>query len=250
MLDNISFSRFYNVDSSLRRMNPISKILCVVIFLILTFLNSSIEFNLILILMVIAIMILSNISFKVYGKILLSLLSFIIFIFLINFLCHTSIYISVLFSIRLILIVFYSSILTLTTTSEELIYGLEHLLSPLKIFKVPVSSIALTLSLAIRFIPLVLESGKKIIKSYESRGINFRDLSFKLKLSYIKSLIIPIFVLAIKNSDDLSDTMSLKLYDTDVCRTEMCTYVYSRIDSYMLSLHFLLIMVLIVKGIC
>lgn len=249
MLDNISFNRFYSVDSRLRKMNPISKILCVIIFLILTFVDSSIEFQLILLVFVFVAMLLSNISFKVYGHILLGLLSFIIFIFLINFLCGVSIYTSILFSVRLILIVLYSSILTLTTSSDELIYGLEHILAPLKIFKVPVNSLALILSMAIRFIPLVFEAGKSIIKCYESRGIKFNNLSFKLKLSYLKSIIIPVFVLAFKNADELTETMNLRLFDTNQGRTTLYIYNYSKIDAYMLSFHVMLVMFAIMKGI-
>lgn len=249
MLDSISFNRFYNVNSSLRQMNPISKILCVLIFLILTFVDSSIEFNLVLLIFVFMAMLLSNIPFKVYGKIFLSLLSFIIFIFLINFLCHVSIYTSILFSIRLILIVFYSSILNLTTSPDELIYGLERILSPLKIFKIPVNSLALVLSLAIRFIPVVFEMGKGIIKCYESRGIKFNNLSLKNKLLYIKSIIIPVFVLSFKNSDELTDTMSLRLYDTSQDRTALHIYGYGKIDAYMLSFHVMLVMFLIMRGI-
>lgn len=249
MLDNISFNRFYNVDSRLRRMNPISKILCVIIFLILTFVDSSIEFNLILLIFVFLAMFLSNISFKVYGKIILSLLSFIILIFLINFLCKVNINTSILFSTRLILIVLYSSILTLTTSPDELIYGLEHILSPLKIIKIPVNSLALVLSLSIRFIPLVFEMGKGIIKCYESRGIKFSDLSLKNKLLYIKSIIIPVFVLSFKNSDELTDVMSLRLYDTNQERTALHIYGYGKLDAYMLSFHVMLVMFLIMKGI-
>lgn len=249
MLDSISFNRFYNVNSRLRQMNPISKILCVLMFLILTFIDSSIEFNLILLIFVFMAMLLSNIPFKVYGKILLGLLSFIIFIFLINLICNVNVYTSILFSIRLILIVLYSSILTLTTSPDELIFGLEKILSPLKIFKIPVNSLALILSFSIRFIPLVFEMGKGIIKCYDSRGIKFSQLSFKFKLLYLKSIIIPVFVLSFKNSDDLADTLSLRLFDSNEKRTTLQIYGYGKIDAYMLSLHTMLIMFLIMKGI-
>ena len=249
MLDNISINNFCDVSSSLRKMNPISKILCVLIFLILTFVDNSIQFNFILAIILIVAMLLSNVSFKIYFKILLSLSSFIFFIFLINFLCHTSINTSIILSLRLIFIVLYSSILTLTTTKEELIYGLEHILSPLKIFKVPVNSLALILTLAISFIPVVFETLKKIIKCYETRGISFKNLSFSLKISYIKSIIIPVFIKTFKCADNLSDTMYLKLYNSNSTRTDFYNYGYSKMDAYMLSLHFMLIIILIMKGI-
>ncbi len=247
MLDSISFNRFYNIDSEIRSMNPVSKILCVFIFLILTFLESSIEFNLILLAIVLGIMYLSNIPFKVFGKILLGLLSFILFIFLINFLCKTSIYTSILFSIRLILIVFYSSILTLTTPPNELIYGLNRILSPLEVFKVPVKSLALILSFALRFIPMVFEEGRVIVNSYVCRGIYFKNLSFRLKLLYIKSLIIPMFILSMKNADEFSDNLSLRCYDVENSFSLVCPY--TRIDAYMLSFHFMLMVILVVKGV-
>ena len=249
MLDNISFGRFYNVASPLHKMNPISKILCTFIFIILIFFDNSLEFNLILLFLVFVNMFLSNIPIKVYIKILLGMLSFIAFIFLINFLCKASIQLSILFSIRLILIVFSSSILTLTTTTEELVYGLKHILSPLKIFKVPVNSLALILSLAIMFIPSIFDNARKIIKCYESRGIIFKTLNLKLKLSYIQSLIIPTFVLAFKNAEELADTMSLRLYNCNQNGTDLHIYGYNKLDLYMISLYTMLVIFFIMKGI-
>ena len=249
MLDSISLSRFYNTNSKLHKMNPISKILCTFIFLILIFVDKSIEFNLILLLFLGVNIFLSSIPLKVYLKIFLGTLPFIIFIFLINFICKTKIELSVLYTLRLILIVFSSSILTLTTPTDELIYGLKHLLSPLKIFKVPVNSLALILSLAIRFIPSIFECGKNIIKVYDSRGISFKSLSLKLKLSYIKSIIIPIFVLSFKNADDVIDTMNLRLYNCNNDPTDLHTYGYGKMDLYMISLYTMLVMFIIMKGI-
>lgn len=250
MLDSISFSRFYDINSDIRKMNPISKILCVLLFLILTFVESSIEFNLILLTIVLFIICISNIPFKVYGKILSGLLSFIVLIFVINFLCKNDVSLSILYSIRLILIVLYSSVLTMTTPPTELVYGLEKILSPLKIFRLPVHSLALTLSLAIRFIPTVFEQCKKIIKANEGRGIKFQNLSFRLKLTYIKSLIIPIFVFSLKNSDELADAMTLKLYNVNAKRTDLFQNVWHKIDAYMLCFHVMLLFILIMKGIC
>ena len=186
MLDSISFNRFYDIDSDIRKMNPIAKILCLILFIILTFIEGSLEFNLILLTIVLFIVCVSNIPVKVYLKIICGLLSFIFFIFLINFICKTDVSVSILYSMRLILIVLYSSILTMTTPPTELVYGLEKILSPLKLLKLPVHSLALTLSLAIRFIPTVFEECKRIIKANECRGIMFKNLSFRLKITYIK----------------------------------------------------------------
>lgn len=247
MSNNISFNKFYNINSDIRKMNPVIKILCVLIFIALTFLENSVQFYSILFIMTFCIIYLSNIPFKQYLKIIIGLLSFIIFIFLINFLCKTSLYYSISLSLRLILIVLYSSILTFSTPPSELIYGLEKILSPLKIFKIPVNSLALVLALSIRFIPNVFYQGKAIIKNYESKGIKFTDLSIPLKLKYIKSIIVPMFVLSIKKSDELSDSMLLKLYDSNSIRSSLIYNSFNRIDAYMLSLHFTLIFVLVMK---
>jgi len=247
MLDNIFINSFDDVSYSLKRMNPISKILCVLIFLILTFVDSSFQFYLILGVTLIISMLLSNISLKIFLKIFLSLFLFIILIFLINFLCNISIDTSIINSLRLIFIAFYFSILVLTTSNNELICGLEYVLSPLKIFKIPVNFLVLKLLIVLNFIPIIFSSLKKITNCYKMKGIYFYNLSFSLKLSYIKNIIVSTLKKTFNSINFLSNYMSLKLYNSK--KIVFDNYGYSKMDVYMLSLHFVLVIILIMKGI-
>ena len=115
--------------------------------------------------------------------------------------------------IRLLLIIMVTTILTATTKPMELTFALEWLLSPLKVVKVPVHIIAMTLSLALRFIPTLAEEANKIMRAQASRGVDFKEGKLKDKFKAITSLIIPLFVTSILRSGELADAMEARGYN-------------------------------------
>ena len=149
--------------------------------------------------------------------------------------------------LRLISIVLYTSILTLTTSPTEITYGLEKFLSPLKIIKVPVNKIALSISLALRFIPTLIDQGNKILKSQASRGVDYYNSNIKDKFMAIKSMLIPMFVITLKKSDDLADTMAVRLYNVNEKRTNFRVNKWSFFDIYMVIIHVCILILIIIK---
>jgi len=113
---------------------------------------------------------------------------------------------------RLIVIVLLATILTITTKPNDLTNAFEWLLKPLKIFKIEPEEIALIITIALRYIPTILDEAYKIMDSQASRGADFRSGSLKKKISQIVSLIIPMFVLSFERSDELSDAMIVRNY--------------------------------------
>jgi energy-coupling factor transport system permease protein len=114
-----------------------------------------------------------------------------------------------------------TQILTLTTMSTDINNGLEWILSPLKLFKIPVGVFAMLISLTLRFIPTLLSESKKIMAAQASRGVDFNEGSLKDKVNQIISLLIPMFVISFKRAEDLSNAMEARGYIIGAKRTKL-----------------------------
>ncbi len=114
---------------------------------------------------------------------------------------------------RLILMIALTMILTSTTTPMDITYGFEWYLSPLKIFKFPTQVVAMTISLALRFIPTLLEQANRIMKAQKSRGVDYNRGFLSKKIKSITTLIVPLLVSCFSISDDLSLAMEARGYD-------------------------------------
>ncbi len=122
--------------------------------------------------------------------------------------------------LRLILMIGLSMILTSTTSPLDLTYALEWYMTPLKVIGFPAHIIAMTISLALRFIPTILEDVNRIMKAQTSRGVDFEHGGFGKKIRAIISLIIPLFVSAFVRSDELANAMECRGYDPNGKRTK------------------------------
>lgn len=123
--------------------------------------------------------------------------------------------------VRIVTILFLSSLLTLTTKPMELNQGLESLLKPLRFFKLNPSIFTMMIAIALRFIPTLINEANKILKAQASRGVDFKEGKLKDKIGQIISLIVPMFVIAYRRAIDLSDAMEARGYDPDMPRTSL-----------------------------
>jgi len=114
--------------------------------------------------------------------------------------------------IRLIIIVTLSTILTLTTKPTDLNLGLERILKPLKLVKINSEEIALIISIALRYIPTLLDEANKIMLAQASRGVDFSEGKMKDKVMQIISLLVPMFIISFKRSDDLANAMEARSF--------------------------------------
>ena len=114
-----------------------------------------------------------------------------------------------------------STLLTISTSTIEINLGLEWVLSPLKIIKVPVAEIAMMFSLTLRFIPTLLIETNKIMKAQASRGIDFNEGSFVEKVKQIVTLLIPMFFISIVRAEDLANAMEARGYVIGEARTNI-----------------------------
>ena len=244
MLNRIG--RYYPINSRVHDMNPIIKIICTLLFIVMSFLTYDIKFNILIFVLLIAMLINTEVPIRLYLKSLLSMKWLLVFILLINLIVKTDIIITIITIFRVIFVVMYSSILIFTTSQSEITYGLKVLFSPLKLIGVPVNKMALSISLALRFIPSIIEEGKKIIKSQASRGIDYYNSNYKEKILALKGLVIPMFSITMRKADDLSDIMEVRLYDINGKRTNFRQNKCNFYDIFILIVH-ISILSLIVK---
>ena len=245
MLNKIMIGRYYPINSLVHKMNPLAKIICVLLFIIMSFLTFDIRFNAMLFILLMLMVCNTKVPFDIYFKTLFSIKWLLLFILIINLIVGSNLSVTIITMFRLIFVVLYTSILTLTTPPTEITYGLEKLFLPLKLIGIPVNKMALSISLALRFIPTIIDQGNKIIKSQASRGIDYYNSNLKGKILAIKSLIIPMFVLSIKKADDLADSMEVRLYNVNSKRINFRQNKWHFYDTFLVLMHlglFILIM--------
>lgn len=124
-------------------------------------------------------------------------------------------------SIRLILLVVGTSILTLTTSPTELTEGLESIFSPLKRFGFPAHEISMMLTIALRFIPTLIEETDKIIKAQRSRGADFESGNIVNRAKNLIPLLVPLFINSLRRADDLATAMESRCYNGGEGRTSL-----------------------------
>ena len=139
-------------------------------------------------------------------------------------------------SIKIFTILLVSAMLTETTTSVELSVGLETMLSPLKIIKFPVNEAATIIAVAIRFIPSLLSESRRILNAQASRGVDFSNGNLFTKVKALVSLVVPLFSIAFKNSEELANAMDARGYDPKAYRTKYRVYHFSGYDFTLLLL--------------
>lgn len=133
--------------------------------------------------------------------------------------------------IRLVIIVTLSTILTLTTKPTDLTLGLEKLLKPLALIKVSAEEIALIISLALRYIPTLLDEANKIMLAQASRGVDFNEGKLKDKVTQIISLLVPMFIISFNRSDDLANAMEARNFVPGKQRTRLQILKWKWMDS-------------------
>ena len=236
MLNNITIGRYINKSSVVHKLNPVFKIISLIIMIIsIFFIDSYIDITLLSMYLLLT-MLYSDIDIKVYLKNIYGIKIFLIFITSIN---------RIIFDIfKLIFIVLYSSILTYTTSITELTFGIEKLLRPFNKL-IPVGDIAMIITLSIRYIPTLTEEASRIIKAQKLRGINFDTKNIKEKIISISGILMPMFSLSIKRAEESADIMDIRLYNYGKSRTNYRTNKWTKINSLLLILNILILIIII-----
>lgn len=159
---------------------------------------------------------------------------------------------SILVLIRVINLLTLSALLTFTTKPTDLNAGIEGIFKPFTFMKSAVSILAMMISIALRFIPTLINESNKILKAQASRGVDFNDGKFKEKVMQIVSLLVPMFVISYKKAEDLANAMEARAYIPGEDRTRIYELKYKVVDYLVyifLLLFFAAIIVLNIRGI-
>ena len=241
-MNNITLGKYVPYNSLIHKLDPRFKIFAMILLMVGVFLSfSSIWMNFIiyglLLAFIITIMFISHVKLSSLFKQLKFMWFMILFLLIINMMVpgnpdlgfiqitsswkiyFSAIYNTLYIAIRLVIMLAISLVLTSTTTPLELTGALEWYMYPLKYIKFPVHEIAMTISLALRFIPTLLEETDRIMKAQSSRGVDFEHGKFKEKINAVISLIVPLFISAFQRSDELANAMEARGYDPSAKRT-------------------------------
>lgn len=134
--------------------------------------------------------------------------------------------------IRLIYLILGSSLMTFTTTPNQLTDGLEYVLKPLKRIHVPVHEISMMMSIALRFIPILLEETDKIMKAQTARGADFESGGMLKRAKNLVPLLVPLFISAFRRANDLAMAMEARCYNGGDGRTKMKPLQYKKCDVF------------------
>lgn len=133
-------------------------------------------------------------------------------------------------AVRLIFLILGSSLMTLTTTPNQLTDALEDVLGPLKKLHVPVHEISMMMSIALRFIPILMEETDKIMKAQMARGADFESRQLRKKIQSLVPLLVPLFISAFRRANDLAMAMEARCYHGGEGRTKMKPLIYQKRD--------------------
>jgi len=261
MFDSITLGQYYQTDSVLHRLDPRVKLVGTFTYLISLFIVDSFVGYILAALFLAAMIMLSNVPFRYIIRgmkaiIFLLLITVVFNLFLtpgeviwqLGFLKMTreGLTFAVKMAVRLSLLILGSSIMTLTTTPTQLTDALESLLRPLKKVHVPVHEIAMMMSIALRFIPILMEETDKIMKAQIARGADFESKNLIKKIKSMVPLLVPLFISAFRRANDLAMAMEARCYRGGEGRTKMKPLVYQNRDriAYLILLAFFVVCIL------
>ena len=259
MLNDVTLGQFFPGDSLLHRADPRAKLILTVFYIITLFMADNIFAFALLFVFSLVMILLSRISFAVILKGFKPILFILIFTFLINMfftkgklvlfdlgvvsLYGEGVYRAFIMSLRILMLINITCLLMSYTTSPIMLTdAIEQLFSPLKKLKVPVHEFAMMMTIALRFIPTLIEETDKIMNAQKTRGADFSEGGLIKKAKALIPVLVPLFVSSFRRADDLAIAMECRCYRGGEGRTRMTILRYSHRDA-LLSFAFVLLFV-------
>ena len=263
MIRDITLGQYYQADSVLHRLDPRVKLIATFVYVISLFVvDNLIGYGICFLFLALAI----GLS-KVPVKFMLRGMKAILFLLIITVIFNLfltpgetlvsfwvfkitkeGVKMAFTMAVRLSMLIIGSSVMTLTTTPNNLTDGLESVMKPLKKIKVPVHEIAMMMSIALRFIPILLEETDKIMKAQIARGADFESGNLFKKAKSMVPLLVPLFISAFRRANDLAMAMEARCYQGGEGRTKMKPLIYRKRDGIAYVIVVLFFAVCIVVG--
>ena len=260
MIRDITIGQYYPAESRIHRLDPRVKIVCTLLFLVSLFIQNSLPGYVIATIYLGCVIRLSKVPLKYILKGLKPVVILLLFTVVMNLfltdggeilvqfgiftITENGLRTSVFMAVRLMYLVTGSSIMTFTTSPNGVTDGMEKLLHPLNRFNVPVHEVAMMMSIALRFIPILLEETDKIMKAQQARGADFESGNIIQRAKAMVPILVPLFVSAFRRANDLAMAMEARCYHGGDGRTKMKPLHYHGRDraAYFITLIYLVIM--------
>jgi len=265
MLSNITLGQFFPGNSLIHRLDPRTKIIFVFVFVVLIFIVKSWIGYLVMYALLFTEIMISQIGFKQMLRGLKPLLFIMIFTFILNVffstegkllvdfyfikITDTGLFLALKLVLRLVFLIMTTTLLTYTTSPIRLTDAIESLFKPLNKIKFPVHEIAMMMTIAIRFIPTLIEETDKIMKAQTARGAQFDGKNIFKKALDMVPLLVPLFVSAFRRADELAFAMEARCYNGGEGRTKMKRLILINIDYSAFAFLAILIATILIMGI-
>ena len=265
MIRDITIGQYYPADSVMHKLDPRVKIVGTLLYLVSLFLVNSLAGYAFAILFMIICVKLSKIPFKFMTRGLKPIIMLLMFTVIFNLfltpggavlfaagplqVTEVGLRSAVFMAVRLVFLIMGSSLMTFTTTPNSLTDGLEKLLWPLNAIKVPVHAISMMMSIALRFIPILLEETDKIMKAQIARGADLENGSLIQRVKAMVPIFVPLFVSSFRRANDLAMAMEARCYRGGEGKTKMKPLIYGTVDysAYVVLLVYMVAIILIGK---
>ena len=262
MLRDITLGQYYPADSVIHKLDPRTKLFATLLFIISVFSFDGIVGFIVMTAFLFGVIALSKVPLSFMLRGLKAIMILLVIAGLFNLfltpgqvlwsiwkihITREGLRNAVLMTIRMVYLIMGTSVMTLTTTPNQLTDGLEKALKPLQKINVPVHEIAMMMSIALRFIPILIEETDKIMKAQMARGADFETGGLVKKAKNMVPLLVPLFVSAFRRANDLALAMEARCYVGGEGRTKMMPLVYHKVDrlAYVVVIaYFVLLMVI------
>ncbi len=246
MIRDITIGQYYPAKSILHSLDPRTKLVATLLYLISLFLFDGFVGYIVATIFLVSIIKMSKVPFSFIVKGLKPVIMLLMITVLFNLFLTKSgevlfsfwiltvtaggLRTAVFMALRLVYLILGSSLMTFTTTPNELTDGIEELLRPLRKIHVPVHEIAMMMSIALRFIPILLEETDKIMKAQIARGADFESGNIIQRAKSMIPILVPLFVSAFRRANDLAMAMEARCYNGGEGRTKMKPLHYEQRD--------------------
>lgn len=261
MLKDITLGQFFPGDSLIHRLDPRAKLALVTLFIVALFTaKGPLTYGLVFLWLTFAILA-SKLSLKIFFRGLKPMIFILVFTALLNALytpgdaifswwiitvTREGLIIGAYMVVRILMLVTGTLLLTYTTSPILLTDALERVLGPLKKIKVPVHELAMMMTIALRFIPTLIEETQKIMSAQQARGADFESPNLIKRVKALIPLLVPLFVSAFQRAEDLAVAMECRCYNGGVGRTRLRVLHMEGIDYTSLTVTIALLAAIIV----
>lgn len=249
MLKDITFGQYYESRSTIHRTDPRIKIILMIVLIVFVFLSKNMYSLLFSAVVVLAILFISRVPLKMYLKNLKAILPVLIFTAIINLfygdgealftiwkisITYDGIYRATFMALRIALLIFISSVLTYTTTPNDLTDAIESLLSPLKFIglRSAVHTLAMMMTIALRFIPTLIEEAEKIMNAQKARGADIESGGLIKRIKALIPILIPLLISSVRRAYELAEAMECRCYNGGEGKTRMKQMKMSLVDLF------------------